>query len=140
MIFRQRTSRSGGGDNPLNHGVYYHYYRAGSFWDRFKPYRAEVILRNLTYESIGAWQDTKGRRIVLANNPWRHKGQHVWSWLEEMVQTGKVKMTVGHEFSVEGRLIEAKRGQLPDEEKPWIRVRFSDKGMAALFKLTFGGR
>jgi len=139
MIFRQKVRRSGGGDNPLDHGIFFHYYKAGSFWDRFRPYRAEVVLRDLTYKSIGADQ-TKSLKEILESNLWIHNDQQIWPWIETMVTRGKVKMTVGHRFSIEGYMMKAHNKPLPDDEKPWIRVRFSDKGTAALFKLTFGGR
>jgi hypothetical protein len=131
-MWNEETFYRGGGDVPYQDRRVYRY-RFKDKWTRvFTPYRVELNLPFSTIE-LNTRGCILGHNAVLKNPDFCIRGSNVMEWVRSMTITGKVEFT----FIVDaGDPFDDVLRKLPP--KCVLRAKFSNKGLASLFKLTFG--
>lgn len=132
MTWRAKTFHRGGGDTPLDSVRHYLYWFAQDWksWFRRSRYKFEIPFDSIEKATRG---DENGHKAALVDHPFFIKGLDVMEWAQTCVTRGFATF----DFIVDGS-IEEIWGK--DEPSMILRAKFSDKGVAALFKLTFGGK
>lgn len=141
MVKRARTWHFGGGDNPLRSIRYYRFSYDESIWDRFAR-RSHKVELNCDFEirfdlpvcSDETRKQEQVRHMALANSrEFYIKDRNVLEWFDDMATRGASVI----EFAVDSSVAYVIRGQPPRKS---VTARFSDPGLATMFKLAFGGK
>jgi hypothetical protein len=142
MIKRTRTWHWGGGDNPLRSIRYYRFsYDDHSFWTRFTR-RSHKVELDCDFEirckvfkgKDETRKEEQVRHMVLANSrEFYIKDRNVLDWFDDMATRGASVI----EFEIDSSVAYVIGGRPP---KKSVTARFSDPGLATMFKLAFGGK
>lgn len=141
MIERARTWHVGGGDNPLTNIRYYRFSYDKSIWNYFtrRPYAVELncdfeLRCAVPHVKQATWKDTQKRHIeMMSSREFYIKDRNVLEWFDEMATRGASVI----EFEIDSSVAYVIGGRPP---KKSISARFSDPGLATMFKLAFGGK
>ena len=135
MSWTKKTWHRGGGDMPLDSLRYYRYQFREKPLLFFVPYKAKISLPFDDKEfNKGSKYFTRGDDIehlrVLVESPFNIKGHSVMDWAYECVSTGQAEFT----FEVDASL----KDSFEVKSICTLHAKFGNKGIASLFKLTFG--
>lgn len=134
-IKKSKTWRVGGGDTPLTNIRFYQYYTEERWTDRFSSYNHTIVLPFVTDPFHPAVLSDKVDKFeeILQAAPFEVRNINVMDWLRDQPIKGKAKFI----FEIDGS---AEPLILKQEVQRRLHARFSEAGMAMLFKLTFGGK
>lgn len=132
MSWSEKTWYAGGGDTMHQDKRYYRYRFSNEPWYMvFKPYQVSMTLPFETSE-LNTNGDSMGHQSVLVNPDFKVRNMNVMDWARDTIKNGRVdflfEIDAGDPFVIN------------QKTKCNLKARFSDKGIASLFKLTFGGR
>lgn len=133
MSWTEKTWHRGGGDMPLDSYQFYRY----RFRDQkrlfFVPYKVKFTLpfdaafKDDPYHASGAMSD---HHIILQHSPFEIRGRNVMDWAFECVTKGQAEFN----FEVDSSF----KDSFEVKSICTLHAKFGDKGIASLFKLTFG--
>ena len=140
MIKRARTWHWGGGDNPLRSIRYYRFSYDEGFLSQFirRPHKIElncdfVIGCDAPELAISTWRQAQTRHVELMNSrEFYIKDRNVLDWFDGMAKSGASLI----QFEIDSSAHHVIGGR---PAKKSIVARFSDPGLATMFKLAFGG-
>jgi hypothetical protein len=129
--WQTKTWYVGGGDDPLTLARYYRYRFRAPGLAGLKFYRSEQSLPFSDYVEGGDGHningDTRGHWLELERAPFEIGDRNVMDWAKECVTTGRAEF-----------FFEIKRNDWINRiNTNTLRVRFSDRSLAMMFKLAF---
>ncbi len=130
----EKTWWRGGGDIPSVNKRYYQYHFEDQWFRWINRYKAEFSLPFDTIH-LNTNGDANGHKMVLEKPDFMVRGINVMEWAKESISAGKADFL----FEVDAGDVWA----LAKKQEPLtcnLRARFTDKSLAMLFKLTFGGK
>lgn len=142
MKWKMNTWKMGGGDSPGTSVRFYRYCYDENFWlrlmrreYRFKmPFESRADFSSIKEGSIDEYKQRKEAHLrALHEHPFYINGTNLISWLEAVGLRGSIVV----EFAVDTSLEVLLSADGPHTE---VEVRLSDPGLAAMFKLAFGGK
>lgn len=141
MIKSARTWHWGGGDNPLRSIRYYRFGWDEGFWGKWKrrPHLVELdcgfdIQYDVPKIKEATPRQSQDRHVKIMNSrEFYVKDRNVLEWFDDMVQSGSAVI----EFEIDSSAHNVIGGRPPVRR---VAARFTDPGMAAMFKLAFGGK
>lgn len=131
MTWKSKTYHVGGGDNPGTSIRVYRYRFSDRWTNTFRFYKVKL---NMPFENFKKAQGTNKIDYLqtLSEAPFFVKDHNVMDWAKECVTRGFASF----EFEIDGSIEHIIHG----DPELTLTAKFSDKGLASLFKLTFGGR
>ena len=131
-MWKEKTYWRGGGDIPHKDERYYVYSFSEKWWDKLLPYRVK-FRKEFTTREVNTNGCSMGHRVVLEDPDFLVNGMNVVEWARNVVSRGRVELV----FLID----KGDPYHNPDRFGPpklFLTAKFSDKGLASLFKLTFG--